>query len=188
MYVLVMPLRGSSRRTEEGGVAVATRSSKVLFPTVTELKLIEAATQTQESPHAESSTNINVAPASTDNFEDLKLLHYYTYELAHTLSLPGAIGRTWSDGVPRLAFDEDHAYLVHALLAAAAAHKVSKNPNDTQSYLRGQSHYNQSIGLMKSLHLETLESNTAAALATVMLLIWYESLYGCWENGLLVHH
>ena len=122
----------------------------------------------------------------SDQFEDLKLLHYYTYELANTLSLPGAIGRTWSDGVPRLAFDGDHAYLIHAILATAAAHKVSKNPEDTQSQQRGQMHYSQSIGYLKSLDLKTIESHTAAALATVMLLVWYESLYGCWENGLLV--
>lgn len=129
---------------------------------------------------------ILVAPGPTENFDDLKLLHYYTTELSHTLSLPGAIGRTWSDGVPRLAFDGDHAYLIHALLAAAAAHKVSRNTDDTQLHDRGQMHYNQSIGLLKSLDPKTLEDNTSAALATVMLLIWYESLYGCWENGLLV--
>jgi hypothetical protein len=122
----------------------------------------------------------------TDNFEDLKLLHYYTNELAHTFSIPGAIGRTWSDGVPRLAFDGDHAFLIHAILAAAAAHKVSKNPGDIVSYQRGQMHYNESIGLLKSLDSKSFEDNTPAALATVMLLVWYESLYGCWEIGLLV--
>ena len=109
-----------------------------------------------------------------ENFEDLKLLHYYTYDLAHTLSLPGAIGRTWSEGVPRLAFDGDHVFLVHALLAAAAAHKVSKNPNDAQSRQRGQEHYGQSLALLQTLDIKASESNASAALAAVMLLTWYE--------------
>jgi hypothetical protein len=109
------------------------------------------------------------------NFEDLKLLHYYTYDLAHTLSLPGAIGRAWSDGVPQLAFEGDqHVYLVHALLAAAAAHKVSKNPKDIQSRRRGQEHYVQSLALLQTLDLSACESHASAALAAVMLLTWYE--------------
>ena len=136
------------------------------------IELTSAAT-TESAP-----TELSLAwtPTPMDSFEDLRLLHYYTYELAHTLSLPGAIGRTWSDGVPRLAFDGEHVYLVHALLAAAAAHKVSKDPTDTQSYHRGQMHYSQSIGFLKTLDLNSCETNTSAALATVMLLIWYEVL------------
>ena len=111
----------------------------------------------------------------TQNFEDLKLLHYYTYDLAHTLSLPGAIGRAWSDGVPQLAFEGDqHVYLVHALLAAAAAHKVSKNPKDVQSRRRGQEHYVQSLALLQTLDLSACEPHASAALAAVMLLTWYE--------------
>ena len=108
------------------------------------------------------------------NYEDLKLFHYYTCDLAHTLSLPGAIGRTWSHGVPQLAFEGDHIYLVHALLAAAAAHKVSKNPNDIQLQRRGQAHYIQSLALLQTVDLNVSESNTSAVLATVMLLSWYE--------------
>lgn len=110
------------------------------------------------------------------NFEDLKLLHYYTFDLAHTLSLPGAIGRTWSDGVPRLAFEGDHVYLIHAILAAAAAHKVSRNPNDVQAQQRGQEHYVQSLALLQTLDLNSnsCETHASAALAAVMLLTWYE--------------
>ena len=110
------------------------------------------------------------------NFEDLKLLHYYTFDLAHTLSLPGAIGRTWSDGVPRLAFEGDHVYLIHALLAAAAAHKVFRNPNDVQSKRRGEEHYAQSLALLQTLNLasNSCETDASAALAAVMLLTWYE--------------
>ncbi len=103
------------------------------------------------------------------------MLHYYTYDLAHTLSLPGAIGRTWVDGVPQLAFEGDqHVYLVHALLVAAAAHKVSKNPNDIQSQQRGQEHYGQSLALLRTLDLTTCETHASAALAAIMLLTRYE--------------
>jgi len=111
---------------------------------------------------------------SKDHFEDLRLLHYYQYDLAHTLSLPGAIGRTWSDGVPKLAFEGDHLYLVHALLASAAAHKVLKDPADIQSQRRGQEHYVQSLSLLQTLDLNSDESHASAALAAVMLLTWYE--------------
>jgi Fungal specific transcription factor domain len=106
--------------------------------------------------------------------EDLRLLHYYTVDLAHTLSLPGAIGRTWADGVPRLAFGGDHEYLVHALLAMAAAHKASQNPSDIQSRERGQLHYGQSLALLQKLDLKSGELHASAALAAVMLLTWYE--------------
>jgi Fungal specific transcription factor domain len=120
-------------------------------------------------------SSLTWAPMPLQNFEDLKLLHYYTYDLAHTLSLPGAIGRTWSDGVPQLAFEGDqHVYLVHALLAAAAAHKVAKNPDDIQSQRRGQEHYVQSLALIQTLDLNACESHASAALAAVMLLTWYE--------------
>jgi len=109
------------------------------------------------------------------NFEDLRLLHYYTVDLAHTLSLPGALSRTWSDGVPQLAFEGDqHIYLVHALLAASAAHRVFKNRADVQTQRRGQEHYIQSLAILKTLDLTTSDSHAAAALATVMLLTWYE--------------
>lgn len=124
---------------------------------------------------AQTAPSLTWAPMPMQNFEDLKLLHYYTYDLAHTLSLPGAIGRTWSEGVPQLAFEGyQHVYLVHALLAAAAAHKVSKNPNDTQSQQRGQEHYVQSLTLLQTLDLTTSETHVSAALAAVMLLTWYE--------------
>ena len=132
------------------------------------------------------STTLSWTPMPMSNFEDLKLLHYYTYDLAHTLSLPGAIGRTWSDGVPQLAFEGDHVYLIHALLATAAAHKVSKDPNDVQSQRRGQEHYVQSLALLQTIDLNSCESHASAALAAVMLLTWYESLYDCRENGIVV--
>jgi hypothetical protein len=121
-----------------------------------------------------------------ESLEDLRLLHYYTFDLAHTLSLPGAIGRTWSDGVPRLAFGGDHVYLIHALLAVAAAHKVSKVPDDKDSQQRGQMHYVMCLSILKTLDLNTSETHASAALAAVMLLSWYESLYECWENGVVV--
>jgi hypothetical protein len=121
-----------------------------------------------------------------DSLEDLRLLHYYTFDLAHTLSLPGAIGRTWSDGVPRLAFGGDHLYLIHALLAVSAAHMVSKDPNDTQAQQRGQMHYVSCLSILKTLNLSTCESHASAALAAVMLLTWYESLYESWEDGVFV--
>ena len=127
------------------------------------------------SRQAQTESSLTWTPMSKQNFEDLNLLHYYTHDLAHTLSLPGAIGRIWSDGVPQLAFEGDqHVYLVHALLAAAAAHKVSKNPNDIQSQRRGQEHYVQSLALLQTLDLTTCETHVSAALATVMLLTWYE--------------
>ena len=126
-------------------------------------------------------------PAPTDSLEDLRLLHYYTHDLAHTLSLPGAIGRTWSDGVPQLAFGGDHEYLVHALLAFSAAHKVSKDANDTKSRERGQLHYGQSLAMLQKLDLKSNESHASAALAAVMLLTWYESLTESLENGLVVY-
>jgi hypothetical protein len=109
-----------------------------------------------------------------ESLEDLRLMHYYTFDLAHTLSLPGAIGRTWSDGVPRLAFQGDHVYLIHALLAVSAAHRVSKDRSDIQSQQRGQMHYVMCLSLLKSLDLNTSESHASAALAAVMLLSWYE--------------
>jgi Fungal specific transcription factor domain len=120
------------------------------------------------------------------SLEDLKLHHYYTMVLARTLSLPGAIGRTWEEGVPQLAFEGEHIYLIHAILASAAAHKVSRNPTDIQSYNRGYFHYTRSTQLLNSLDLTARESNPAAALATQLLLVWYESLNGSWETGLLV--
>lgn len=138
-------------------------------------ELVSASSATivaDEEPQRESSSTWK--PMSIVNFEDLKLLHYYTYDLAHTLSLPGAIGRTWSDGVPQLAFEGDHIFLVHALLAAAAAHKVLINPKDVQSQRRGHEHYVQSLTLLQTLDLNSCESHASAALATVMLLTWYE--------------
>jgi Fungal specific transcription factor domain len=130
-------------------------------------------------------------PSIMSNFEDLHLLHYYTYDLAHTLSLPGVIGRTWSDGVPKLAFEGDHDYLIHALLAAAAAHKVTRssippNSSDNQAQRRGQEHYIQSLSSLQNLDLSTHGTHASAALAAIMLLTWYESLYECWENGIVV--
>jgi hypothetical protein len=121
-----------------------------------------------------------------ESLEDLRLLHYYTFDLAHTLSLPGAIGRTWADGVPRLAFGGDHVYLVHALLAVSAAHRVSKDPTDLQTKQRGQHHYMMCLSILKTLDLNTCETHASAALAAVMLLTWYESLYECWDNGVVV--
>jgi hypothetical protein len=123
--------------------------------------IVQTVPQTVATPHT--------------NVDDLRLLHYYTVDLAHTLSLPGAIGRTWSRDVPALAFEDDnHAYLVHALLAAAAAHKVLKNPADEATRTRGQEHYVQSLAILKELDFESSESHAAASLAAVMLLTWYE--------------
>ena len=139
---------------------------------------------------AQTESTLIWTPMPTQNFEDLKLLHYYTYDFAHTLSLPGAIGRTWSDGVPQLAFEGDqHVYLVHALLATAAAHKVSKNPNDIQSKRRGQEHYVQSLTLLQTLDLTTCETHASAALAAVMLLTWYEVVsHFIWSDSSLCIH
>ena len=170
----------TSEGTEDGMFA-KDRMSKLMGIGATVAIVSTPETQNQ------SSTSLSWTPMPMSNFEDLKLLHYYTYDLAHTLSLPGAIGRTWSDGVPQLAFEGDHVYLIHALLAAAAAHKVSKNPNDIQSQRRGQEHYVQSLALLQTLDLNSCESHASAALAAVMLLTWYESLYECWENGIVVH-
>ena len=121
-----------------------------------------------------SESAVSWSPAPADSMEDLRLLHYYTVDLAHTLSLPGTIGRTWADGVPRLAFGGDHEYLVHALLAIAAAHKASRDHTDMQSRERGQLHYGQSLALLQKLDLKSGELHASAALATVMLLTWYE--------------
>ena len=126
------------------------------------------------SSTSQPESTVSWSPAPTDSMEDLRLLHYYTVDLAHTLSLPGAIGRTWADGVPRLAFGGDHEYLVHALLAMAAAHKASQNPADIQSRERGQLHYGQSLALLQKLDLKSGELHASAALAAVMLLTWYE--------------
>jgi Fungal specific transcription factor domain len=108
------------------------------------------------------------------SFEDLKLFHYYTCDLAHSLTLSGAIGRAWSNGVPQLAFGGNHMYLVHALLAISAAHKVAKDPADLDSQRLAQEHYLQSLLALQALDLHANDSNAAAALATIMLLTWYE--------------
>jgi len=126
------------------------------------------------SSTSQPESTVSWSPAPTDSMEDLRLLHYYTVDLAHTLSLPGAIGRTWADGVPRLAFGGDHEYLVHALLAMAAAHKANQNPADIESRERGHLHYGQSLALLQKLDLKSGELHASAALAAVMLLTWYE--------------
>lgn len=167
----------SSSTAEPSGTFNRWRIDKVA-PTMT---IVTTATSRMES-------TLSWTPAPNDSFEDLRLLHYYTHDLAHTLSLPGAIGRTWSDGVPELAFGGNHEYLVHALLAFSAAHKVSKDPNDTKSKERGQLHYGQSLAVLQKLDLKSDESHASAALAAVMLLTWYESLNESLDNGLMVHY
>jgi Fungal specific transcription factor domain len=174
MFVLGMLLPQYSRLGRGGDRVGRPRRWKMVSSLGMRLMVVSDTAVIAGPSRTESTMQWTGAPM--ESLEDLRLMHYYTFDLAHTLSLPGAIGRTWSDGVPRLAFQGDHVYLIHALLAVSAAHRVSKDRSDVQSQQRGQMHYVMCLSLLKSLDLNTNESHASAALAAVMLLSWYEVL------------
>jgi len=117
------------------------------------------------------------SPSSSSNlitdFMDLRLLQYYIQECASTLSLDGAVGRTWSQDVPQLAFGGANYGLLHSMLAVSAT-RILPNVNEKDTFaLQGQIHYGKAISLLRQRDL-TARENVIPTLATIMLLSWYE--------------
>jgi hypothetical protein len=96
--------------------------------------------------------------------------------VAHSFTLPGPIGRIWAEEIPQLALSDGHDYLTHALFAVSAAFKVLRSPNDIHTDQWGIYHYGKCLELFRTLNFYDQMLNPCAALATTILLAWYEVL------------
>jgi hypothetical protein len=104
------------------------------------------------------------------------LLHHYTMHVAHSFTFSGPIGRTWAEGIPQMALSDGYDYLTHALLAVSAAFRVLHGPNDINTGQLGIFHYGECLKLLGTLNFDDQSLNPCAALATTILLAWYEVL------------
>lgn len=105
---------------------------------------------------------------------DRRLWDYFTSRVAHSFTLLGPVARTWSDRIPQLAVAGDNLYLFHALLAVSAAARVSRCPADFESLNQSNIQYGRCLSMLRNLDMKAPGTNASAALATTMLLCWYE--------------
>jgi Fungal specific transcription factor domain len=106
----------------------------------------------------------------------VQLFHHYTTEIAEFLTLPGPVGRTWRDRIPQLAMSRGNEYLTFALLAVSAAFRVYRSPNDFDAQRLGMENYGACLQRLRGLNIDDPNINPCAALATTILLAWYEVL------------
>jgi hypothetical protein len=104
----------------------------------------------------------------------VQLFHHYTTEVAQFLTLPGPIGRIWGDRIPQLAMSGGNEYLTFALLAVSAAFRVYRSPHDFDAQRLGMENYGGCLQRLRGLNIDDPNINPCAALATTILLAWYE--------------
>lgn len=109
---------------------------------------------------------------------DLGLLHHFTFYTAPTI---GAIqselySHIWSQEVPRLA--QSHAFLMHAVLAFAAAHQLSSSDVDPllRNYSVVRQHYSSALSEFREA-VNVITEERAEALLCFSILTTFLSLY-----------
>jgi Fungal specific transcription factor domain len=108
------------------------------------------------------------------------LFQHFTNLVARSLTLPGPIGRAWEDRIPQLALSSGNAYLIHAVLAVSAAFRVYRSPNDIDNRRLGFLNYGESVKCLgQSLACDGASIDSCTALATAILLTWYEVSVFC---------
>ncbi|KAK4624540.1 hypothetical protein CLAFUW4_06162 [Fulvia fulva] len=104
-----------------------------------------AATNTNTNTDAESYTSVGQL-AGGYSLHDLGLMHYFTLHSSQTLDAINSVQyhHIWQHDVPMLA--QSNAFLMHALLSFAAAHRsTTLGPTSMQDLQSSRSHYGKAL-------------------------------------------
>ncbi|KAH7356794.1 hypothetical protein BKA65DRAFT_423315 [Rhexocercosporidium sp. MPI-PUGE-AT-0058] len=141
------------------------------------------------SPPLARTPSSAVSPASiTDSINgthssramELRLFHHYSTTTCHTMSLcEEEAGREmWVVAVPKIAFE--HPYVYSAVLAIAALHLLSDNPNDVSLQTATYQYIDESLsGYRNELVSITSENALAVFTASILLGINARLRYRC---------
>ncbi|CAI4216709.1 unnamed protein product [Parascedosporium putredinis] len=114
-------------------------------------------------------------PSGTSRYLELKLMHHYTTHTCKTLATSVNISDdVWMNAVPRLAF-EGAPYLADAMLAVAALHLRSRNPDDQDIVQASHAYMASSLAAYCDTLKAGINESNAESLFLTASLIAYQS-------------
>lgn len=114
-------------------------------------------------------------PSGTSRYLELKLMHHYTTHTSKTLATSVNISDdVWMNAVPRLAF-EGASYLADAMLAVAALHLRSRNPDDQDIVQASHAYMASSLAAYCDTLKAGINESNAESLFLTASLIAYQS-------------
>lgn len=125
----------------------------------------------QSIPPAASQAHRDVLwPAPSLDTTDLALFHHYLLRTYPTIWPEGRDHTAWQDDVPRLALS--HPFLLHAILALAAAHQTSEQSNAAADSERlARQHFDTALRLFRESPEELRMSDEAAAFRSFTVIV-----------------
>lgn len=113
-------------------------------------------------------------PTGSNRYIELRLMHHYTTHTGHTLTANRLADEVWVKEVPRLAF-AGATYLTDAMLAVAALHLRSRNPDDKEVVQASHAYISSSLEAYRVALNEGITESNAEALFLTATLIAFQS-------------
>ncbi|PVH84547.1 hypothetical protein DL98DRAFT_569059 [Cadophora sp. DSE1049] len=143
--------------------------------------------RTPSSAVSPASMNDSIASIQSQNASravELRLFHHYSTSTCHTMPLAEEeVGREmWAVEVPNVAFD--HPYVYSAVLAVAALHLLTDNPNDVSLQTATYQYIDESLSGYRN-ELANINSDNALAVFTASILLGLNARlrYRCLGNN-----
>ncbi|PKS10532.1 hypothetical protein jhhlp_002285 [Lomentospora prolificans] len=120
-------------------------------------------------------TTVAHVPTGSNRFLELRLMHHYTTHTSKTLATSINLSDdVWVNAVPKLAF-EGATYLTDAMLAVAALHLRSRNPDDRDIVQASHAYMASSLAAYCDTLKAGINESNAEALFLTASLIAYQS-------------
>ena len=113
-------------------------------------------------------------PTGSNRYIELRLMHHYTTHTGKTLTTSNLSDDVWVKEVPRLAF-AGATYLTDAMLAVAALHLRSRNPDDNEVIQASHAYISSSLEAYRVALNEGITEDNAEALFLTATLIAFQS-------------
>ncbi|PNH39427.1 hypothetical protein VD0004_g7446 [Verticillium dahliae] len=164
-------------------VSAADASTPASSPTIPSLSDLKTPSQGVTSPALSFATPLYTMPSTptistkspTNRLLELRLMHQYTSMTSRTLVVNSPItDDIWQNTVPRLAFSGAN-YLADAMLAVAALHLRSFNPDDKDLARASHSYMASSLSAYCASLNEGINESNAEALFLTATLIAFQS-------------
>lgn len=113
-------------------------------------------------------------PTGSNRYIELRLMHHYTTHTSRTLTTNNLTDDVWVKEVPRLAF-AGATYLTDAMLAVAALHLRSRNPEDKEVIQASHAYISSSLEAYRVALNKGITEDNAEALFLTATLIAFQS-------------
>ncbi|KAK0483245.1 hypothetical protein IW261DRAFT_1605476 [Armillaria novae-zelandiae] len=132
------------------------------------------ASSTQSASNSHPSTISRCTGKFLFDTLDVQLMHHYATATSCSLASDPASASVWRSIVPKIAFDVNNQYLLHAILALSALHVHHADPTASQYAVAASAHHLQAKTGVHNAEADVTQVDNNAIFITLALLALYE--------------